>query len=183
MALRVRTAVVDHLACVAALNPHQLKLLRQQLDKKINVMPTSSMGRLFDAVASLIGICHAVDYEGQAAMELEYLAERSPIDNPMPEAYSFHWSPDSPSQLQLAPILAGICADLERSIDRAKIALRFHRTIALAFTQQCVRIRQALQSSGSTFDTHSVGLTGGVFQNALLLYGCKRNWNTPALRC
>ncbi len=124
------------------------------------------MGRLFDAVASLIGVCHKIDYEGQAAIELEYLAESLSAVVASSEPYSFGWTDQCPSQLDLRPMLAEICTAVHEKVPVALIALKFHLTIACALAEKCQSIRDA---SPSEIRLDCVGLTGGVFQNALLL--------------
>jgi hydrogenase maturation protein HypF len=161
----------DELQCRSCFSDPDLNLLRQQLQKQINVVQTSSMGRLFDAVASLLGLRHSIDYEGQAASELEALAEtavRGGASESVP-GYAFPWSSSKPSQLNYGPLLSAICAELQKGADLAMVALKFHVAVARAFTEQCLRVQaeELAMSQGRKLDC--VGLTGGVFQNTLLL--------------
>lgn len=148
------------LPCVADCPPAERKLLRQQLEKNLNCVMTSSMGRLFDAVASLIGVRHHSNYEAQAAMELEALAARR-IDQVIPAAYAFQIKRGPICEIDCAEMLGKICADLGSGVDRATIAAQFHDAVARMVVDVCVQLRE---------DTsiNRVGLTGGVFQNVLL---------------
>ncbi len=119
---------------------------------------TSSMGRLFDAISSLLGVRDEVHYEGQAAIELEMIADRETGGE-----YSFHIHNDKiPSVIDPAETIRGIVHDLAEGASPAKISGRFHRTIASLIVKTCEMIR-----SGENLNR--VVLSGGVFQNILLL--------------
>lgn len=85
----------DELACVTACPSDERLVLERQLERHLNCVPTSSMGRLFDAVSSLAGVCHRAGYEAQAAMELEATALRAPAGDP--GAYTFALRPAGPA--------------------------------------------------------------------------------------
>ncbi len=119
---------------------------------------TSSCGRLFDAVAALLGLCLKSSYEGQAAVRLESLTVPG-----IRERYAFIVeTANSPAQLSFAPTLAEIIADLDKGIDPAIIATRFHNTVSAAVVATCEYLRQQR-------GIETVVLSGGVFQNAFLL--------------
>ncbi|MGA9160167.1 MAG: carbamoyltransferase HypF [Actinomycetota bacterium] len=119
--------------------------------------PTSSMGRLFDAVAALTGVCDLATYEGQPAIELEQAAEGGAT-----REYAFEVSPEPGGiVLDARPIIAAIVADLVRGRPACEIAGHFHRTIAAATLEVCRALR------GVT-GLDRVCLSGGVFQNELL---------------
>ncbi len=118
-------------------------------------MPTSSMGRLFDAVSSLIGIRQVATYEAQAAMEMEALADsRSDAST----AYRFSVGE---SDFDPAPVLRSLVDDLRHGMSVGRMAARFHRAVAHLVGQVA---NQARTESG----VETVVLTGGVFQNAIL---------------
>jgi hydrogenase maturation protein HypF len=145
------------LPCVTACAPGELRLLERQLERGTACVPTSSMGRLFDAVSSLAGICHRTGYEAQAAIELEAAAVLAwPEDT---GAYAFA------EGLDPGPALAAIIADLRYGMPVPVIAARFHRAVAAAVARLC---RVARHETG--LDT--VALSGGVFANALLDAEC-----------
>ena len=156
----------DHrLPSVAACSEFELGLLRKQIESNLNCARTSSMGRLFDAISSLIGIRQQVSYEAQAAMEMEALAS-TVIEDVDPNTYEFTLSEGQPIQIGCEPLVRSVCEDVFAGCDRATIAARFHHAVAKLIVQVCNRIRQ---TSEPCRRPHRVGLTGGVFQNVLLL--------------
>ncbi|MCA9265395.1 MAG: carbamoyltransferase HypF, partial [Planctomycetales bacterium] len=151
----------ERLSAVNASPPSERRLLRRQIEKGINTAQTSSMGRLFDAVASLLGIRHTITYEAQAAMELEALATTM-IDHVSPSAYSFAFSSSHPRTVDYGRMLDAICSDVLDGVDQASIAAQFHHATARMVVDVCEAARR-------DYDVNTVGLTGGVFQNVLLL--------------
>jgi len=132
---------------------HEGVFLEQMLRKRVNSPATSSAGRLFDAVASLLNLRQKIAYEGQAAMMLEFLAERNETG-----VYDFHLSKDKPALVDWEPLIRQILHDVKESRDKAKIAMRFHNTLCK------IIVRVALQ-----FNMEKIILSGGCFQNAILL--------------
>ena len=142
---------------VAALGPGGMHILTQQLDREVGCVPTTSMGRLFDAVSSLLGVCRQVTYEGQAAVELEHLA-RAGRDG---TAADFDVSD---GVLDPAPVMRELVDGLRAGAARADLALLFHDAVIRA------TVRAAGDAAAAT-RIPTVGLTGGVFANRLLLAG------------
>ena len=151
------------LACTAACPPDELRLLEGQLARDLNCVPTSSMGRLFDAVSSLAGVCHRAGYEAQAAVELEAAALRAPADDTT--AYAFGLREGDPVRADPAPVLAAVVRDLRAGAEPAAVAARFHRGVTALVHRMCLRARER-----HGLDT--VALTGGVFANTLLSSAC-----------
>lgn len=118
---------------------------------------TSSAGRLFDAVAAMVGVRDRVNYEGQAALELEQLAVPG-----LTEGYPAALSGTDPVVLEAGDLIRAVAADLAGGVDPGVISARFHHGLAAATAEMCGRLRQA---SGLSI----VALSGGVFQNAVLL--------------
>ncbi len=134
------------------------EILKRMIEKRINTPMTSSMGRLFDAVSSLLSIRDEVHYEGQAAIELEMIADRR-----VKEGYPFHIHKDEiPLMIDPAETIRGIVHDLAEGIPSPIISGRFHRTIASLIVETCEMIR-------SRERLNRVVLSGGVFQNIFLL--------------
>ncbi|WP_143590486.1 carbamoyltransferase HypF [Thermoactinospora rubra] len=118
---------------------------------------TSSMGRLFDAVAAIVGDRDTITYEGQAAIELEQWADREEEG-----AYPCHLEGEEPFVVPGAELVRAVVEDVRAGAGRAVVAARFHNAVARAVADGCDRLRQA---SGLA----TVALSGGVFQNLLLL--------------
>jgi hydrogenase maturation protein HypF len=131
-------------------------IVAAMLARGINTVQTSSCGRLFDAVASLIGLRQVVTFEGQAAIELETVADPS-----VSERYSFEITDDDVSQVDMRPMIHEIVQDLA-SKSQGYIAARFHNTVAEIIIAICHRIRK-------TEKLNRVCLSGGTFQNMYLL--------------
>lgn len=135
----------------------QLKLLLQMLAKGLNSPLTSSCGRLFDAVAALVGLRDTVSYEGQAALELEMCAAEGERGS-----YSFVLLQDcEPLRVDLRPLIRGMVADLQQGVAADIISARFHNSIAELILEVCQFLRQRENLS-------LVVLSGGVFQNCFL---------------
>jgi len=131
----------------------ELDLLKAAFTKRINAPLTSSIGRLFDAVAALLGLRQQVSFEGQAAMELEFVCEGITTDR------SYH--PNMVGNiLNWGPMIEGILADLAVGVDHAEIAAAFHNTLV----EMIVRV--AVQQQ-----VEQIVLSGGCFQNKRLLEG------------
>jgi len=132
----------------------ELRLLKTQLDKNLNVFQTSSMGRLFDAVSALIGIRKEVSYEGQAAIELEEIADHS-VEDCYPSTLQ-------EGQIMVKSIFESILKDIDNNIPVPVISSRFHNTVISVSSEL---IRHIIGSK----PINTVLLSGGVWQNQLLL--------------
>lgn len=156
------------LATVRDADDRELAVVGRMLQTGAGCVPTTSMGRLFDAVASLLDVRQSVDYEGQAAIELEALAASATETDPdRIEA----WVPvleatDDGLVLDPGPTIAAAVSAVGAGRSRAESAWRFHQGIAEAVLRAAVRLRQ-----DTGVDT--VGLTGGVFANAVLTTACQ----------
>jgi hydrogenase maturation protein HypF len=138
-------------------SPAECGMIRWQIEHEVNAPRTSSMGRLFDAVASLAGVRHRARFEAQAAMELEALAEGL-AGGP----YPVDITGDAPLVLEPGPMIRGVVDDLADGARPTRIAARFHATVAEAVVRVSERVR-------ASRGLDRVVLTGGVFQNAILL--------------
>lgn len=141
----------------------RLETIAKMLSKKINSPLTSSIGRLFDAVSSLLGICNSVKYEGQAAIELE-MAIKS-VQGARNEVESYNYKIEKRGQVYIIdPILTikGVLKDLQRKTPVSVISEKFHNTIAGIIINMCKKI-------GKETKLNRVVLSGGVFQNMFLL--------------
>jgi len=145
---------MNELDTIASFTPEELRVHRTMLNRGVNAPVTSSAGRLFDAVSSLLGLCQTMSFEGQAAMKLEFAAEsiRSTA------AYEFNLNTRSlPFVLDWEPMLRLIVKDLRATVSPAVIAARFHCTLA----EMVVAVAGKIEES-------RVVLSGGCFQNRYL---------------
>lgn len=131
------------------------RVVEQMIARRVNSPPTSSLGRLFDAIAAIIGLRQEALYEGQAAIELEMIATAEE------QVYPFEITADMPRQLDVTPMVRAIVGDLQRGSAPARIAGRFHATIAAMLATAC----EAARAHGAPA---IVALSGGVFQNRRL---------------
>jgi hydrogenase maturation protein HypF len=155
------------------------RALSQMMARNLNSPATSSLGRLFDAVAALLGVRSEVVYEGQAAIELEVLAQsiqgRSPNAS---SAYPFSIAEQGeglPALLDATTLVRAIVDDVGRGVDTREIAMRFHCSIAELLATACLEARER-----TGLDT--VALSGGVFQNRVLLEQLMKRLGAMAFR-
>ncbi|GGU93665.1 carbamoyltransferase [Streptomyces albospinus] len=154
----------DQLPPVGACPPDERRLLARQLERDLNCVPTSSMGRLFDAVSSLAGICHHAGYEAQAAIALEAAALAAGEDRGPGYTFALRAGAGTGGAdlvADPAPVLTAVVADVRAGTGRAVIAARFHTAVA-GLVRRCCAVARERTGLGT------VALTGGVFANTLL---------------
>jgi hydrogenase maturation protein HypF len=153
-------AVKLPLAAVRRAGERNVRLIARLVEHKLNTPPTSSAGRLFDAVAALVGVpgTERTTYEGQAAVELELAA-----DGHASRGYAFRLHAGNDGWVvETHGIIRGVVEDLLSGREAGEISSKFHRTMAELVVAGCEEIRKA---GGPT----TVALSGGTFQNMLLL--------------
>lgn len=139
---------------VRACSAVERRIVRTLLQRNVRTPLTSSVGRLFDAVASLVGLRQRVTFEGQAAMELEYAAQGQKMD----AVYPFDIGIDNGAlSIDWAPLVQAILADYRRHTDIARIAAAFHNTLAEIAVETARRLGE-----------ERIVLSGGCFQNRYL---------------
>ncbi len=136
-----------------AFSDKERPLLKSMLVKGVNSPRTSSMGRLFDAVSALLGICMNMSFEGQAAMMLEFRSDETETG-----WYSFSIQEEEKLSIDWQPVIENILSDLQNNVPAERIAARFHNGLA--------RIPSEL---ARRFKLKKVLLSGGCFQNIFLL--------------
>ncbi len=163
----------EDLEVIQFLQQKPLKLLDQMAEKGINSPLASSCGRLFDAVAAAIGICReSCSYEGQGAIALEALAQQWILNHPEEIAF-YPFSVENEEIkgeskllcLEPRPMWQALLADLQQGISQAAMAAKFHRGLAKAIALMVEKI----QSNYTEANISQVALTGGVWQNQILL--------------
>lgn len=144
----------DDLPPVRAVPPPVRENLLRQHDLGLNSPMTSSMGRLFDAISSLVGIRQVVNYEAQAAIELEACLQ--------PDERGRYDIEVGDHTIDAGPLIGEIVADMRRGLSKGEISAKFHNTMAHMVLEACLRIRKDHRLS-------DVVLSGGVWQNMALL--------------
>jgi len=161
----------SQLASIEQVTEVEVEVIKRQIERKINSPLTSSMGRLFDAISALLGIREEIDYEGQAAVELEMAAHSYVIArrvseeaiSDVRESYPFHIVEDEGIKIvRLKDLLSAVIEDLHQGISKGRISGKFHNTVARMINEMCRLM--AVETSIT-----QVALSGGVFQNRLLL--------------
>jgi hydrogenase maturation protein HypF len=148
------------LPAIEAMDQHQVEVIVQMCRQRINAPMTSSLGRLFDGVAAIVGLRRTVAFEGQAAMELEMMAQ-----DPADDDYDFEWQTvKEVKQIALGPIIKGVVHDVQIGMPAFIIGRKFHNTIIKGCAQLCGALSKLYQ-------LNQVALSGGCFQNRLLLEG------------
>ncbi|MGA8849727.1 MAG: carbamoyltransferase HypF [Dehalococcoidia bacterium] len=174
----------SQLASIGQVTEVEIEVIKRQIERKINSPLSSSMGRLFDAISALLGVRGEIDYEGQAAVELEMAAlasygkePSSVIARPVPsevreldeaissnnESYPYRIVEDKGIRIvRLRDLLSAVIEDLRQGVSKGRISVKFHNTVAQMINEMCHLIAD---ETGIT----QVALSGGVFQNRLLL--------------
>ncbi|MFZ0249712.1 MAG: carbamoyltransferase HypF [Acidimicrobiales bacterium] len=149
---------------VGAAPPAERAVLQSQLEGVSGCVETSSMGRLFDAVSSLLGLCHEARYEAEAALRLQWAAAAA-LDRGLPvPSYRFE---TTDCEFDPSPVFHALAADLRSGADTGAMAAGFHGAVARVVRDVAVEQRERTGIG-------VVALSGGVFQNALLLGQARR---------
>lgn len=148
-----------HLPALEAIRSEEIDVYVEMCRHRINAPMTSSLGRLFDGVAAIIGLRQTVAFEGQAAMELEMMSDESTL-----ERYDFSWSHGDTRLIALAPIIKGVVEDLQGGLPAFVIGRKFHNTLI----EGCADVSVSI---GRATGIRKVVLSGGCFQNRILLEG------------
>lgn len=134
----------------------------EMISKRVNSPLTSSLGRLFDGIAAILGIRNKVAYEGQAALELEMA-----MGTHTGQSYDYEWQRREDSyHIAVDPIIRNVVRDVESGLHVSEISSRFHMTLVRLFSELCTVLRKET-------GLDRVVLSGGVFQNAALFTGLK----------
>ena len=147
----------DNLGCVSFCTETERNILAKQLKNNLNVIPTSSFGRLFDAVASLANVRQKITYEAQAAIEFEALIDEKKLD-----FYHFNLSEDDILKINWKNLICEVVSDVSGGIPVSTISAKFHNAVANLILDLSLKMREK-------FALNKVALSGGCFQNVALL--------------
>jgi len=152
------------LPLLKAIDPEKVRVVRDMALKGINAPLTSSLGRLFDGVAAILGVRHHATFEGQAAMALETIAADCTNYLKASRLYDCELFTSDVCEISVASIISGIVRDWQNGLSPADISTRFHLSLIQIYSKLCDLIR---------YETglNRVVLSGGAFQNAILLKG------------
>ncbi|TET88063.1 MAG: carbamoyltransferase HypF, partial [Dehalococcoidia bacterium] len=153
---------LEGLPILSQLDPEEIAIIKRQLERGLNTPPTSSAGRLFDAISAIAGVCGVVDYQAQAAVELEMLApdEVGKLDSNL---YPFSIVEEQECKVvKLGGLISAVAEEVKNRVPVPIISARFHKTMSQIIVQMCQLIAHETR-------INLVALSGGVFQNRLLL--------------
>lgn len=145
-------------------------ILKKMIEKGVNTPLTCGLGRLFDAVSALLGVCLKRTFEGEPAIMLEMIASNS-----IEESYPFSVTGEGEYIVDTAPMILSIIEDLKNNVPVGRISMRFHETIVRLTVELAETIR--LEE-----DVKNIVLSGGVFQNRILSSRIKRAMEERGLR-
>jgi hydrogenase maturation protein HypF len=150
--------IPENLNCFHDVPEKQRELVDTMLARGLQAVETSSCGRLFDAVAALVGVGSTVTFEGQAAIALEMAVAEGIEDQ-----YGFEVQNGEPAVVDLRPTIAGIVRDIVAGRQASEVSACFHNTLSAAIVEVCCRL-------GASDGLKRVCLSGGTFQNSYLLH-------------
>ena len=152
---------LDRFNFLREIDPNRIDLLTQQIEKNINTPLTSSIGRLFDGISALLGLCNTIEYEGQAAIRLENAAKTELIEQESSYPYEISCI-EGIYIINPQKVIENVLKDYLEGKSIKVISALFHNTIAFIVLDLCKLLRES-------YCLNEVALSGGVFQNRLLL--------------
>ncbi len=154
---------VPDLPFVKEISRRERRVIERMLGNDFNLVDTSSLGRLFDAIAAILGVTRQITFEAQAAMQLEYLAtDRTVMSYPAEIRLQ-----NNSLVIDPAEIISGVVTDVKHRLRAETIAVKFHNSVIAFSINTCKKLRQE-------YNISKVALSGGAFQNRLLLEGLVR---------